>query len=491
MPVDLSSTSGRKPTRETWESASAGLVRRYQRAFAKAADMLPVKRIGGVDSQRDRFLTELGARADEVHDQLLRAMRDRATTGDSRELARLCEVVIELQDIRTSHRQAVNEERLHMLTSGQEVSARLSPSAGVKVLLERAATAMCDLPGLERFMVFQREGGVLLAAATVFADHDEWAQDCQTFSASTRYDLAPKRPEALIIRRRSPAIITDALHDPDAFQPIVQKMQAANYVGAPVIAYGDVVATIHGDAYFAGRPVDEVDRDVIASFAASLGPIVERAILIEQLQTLARTYGFITAPLINRTPGMHKAWVYQRRFGTLIDAYHEAGLTPIRNFDFINDHRNHARLRDEFVASVTQLYRKRPVMVRPFDRSNHLCINEKWILMVRIARMHHVPGPRWVIQAVNPRQADLCLIGRLGDDGETLMDYLLVPTLCLPRKKFHVSKNNDLATDLYRFTNLNELGWRADKMLQHDACDMTPTIGRHETRRPRCAVPME
>ena len=51
-----------------------------------------------------------------------------------------------------------------------------------------------------------------------------------------------------------------------------------------MIAYGDVVATIHGDAYFSERPVDEVDRDVIASFAESLGPIVERAILIEQLQ---------------------------------------------------------------------------------------------------------------------------------------------------------------------------------------------------------------
>src|SRR6201998_1645673 len=61
-------------------------------------------------------------------------------------------------------------------------------------------------------------------------------------------------------------------------------MKAANYVGAPVIAFGEVVATIHGDAYFTGRPVDEVDRDVIASFAASLGPIVERAMLIEQLQ---------------------------------------------------------------------------------------------------------------------------------------------------------------------------------------------------------------
>jgi DNA-binding CsgD family transcriptional regulator len=211
-------------------------------------------------------------------------MRDRAAAGDSRELARLCEVAIELQDIRSSHREAVNEERLHLLTSGQEVSARLSPSLGVRALLERAATTMCDLPGLERFMVFRREGGVLQAVATVFANHDEWARDCQEFSAHTRYEMGPKRPEALIVRRRSPAIVTDALNDPDAFQPIVQKMQAANYVGAPVIAYGEVVATIHGDAYFTDRPVDEIDRDVIASFAESLGPIVERAILIEQLQ---------------------------------------------------------------------------------------------------------------------------------------------------------------------------------------------------------------
>jgi DNA-binding CsgD family transcriptional regulator len=246
--------------------------------------MLPVQRLGDVDVRRDRFLAALGNRADELHGQLLRAMRDRAASGDSRELARLCEVAIELQDVRSSHRQAVNEERLHMLTSGQEVSTRLSPSLGVRALLERAATVMCDLPGLERFMVFRREGGVLQAVATVFADHDQWARDCQDFSAHTRYDLGPKRPEALIVRRRSPAIVTDALNDPDAFQPIVQKMQAANYVGAPVIAFGEVVATIHGDAYFTDRPVDEIDRDVIASFAESLGPIVERAILIEQLQ---------------------------------------------------------------------------------------------------------------------------------------------------------------------------------------------------------------
>jgi LuxR family transcriptional regulator, regulator of acetate metabolism len=284
MPVDLSRASRAKQMRDTWQSTSAALVRRYQRVFANAANVLAVQRLDRVDPERDRFLADVGTRADELHGQLLRAMRDRATSGDRGELAGLCEVAIELQDIRSDHRQAVNDERLHMLTAGQEVSARLSPTAGVKTLLERAATTICDLPGLERAMVFQRDGAVLHAAATVFADHDEWAKDCQSLSASTRYDLAPQRPETLIIRRRSPAIITDALNDPNAFQPIVQKMQADNYVGAPVIAYGEVVATIHGDAYFSERPVDEVDRDVLASFAASLGQIVERAILIEQLQ---------------------------------------------------------------------------------------------------------------------------------------------------------------------------------------------------------------
>src|ERR1700741_2229644 len=166
MPIDLSSTSGPKQPRDAWDSTSAALVRRYQRAFAKAANMLPVQRLGDVDVRRDRFLAALGNRADELHLQLLRAMRARAASGDSRELARLCEVAIELQDIRAGHRQAVNEERLYMLTSGQEVSMRLSPSVGVRALLQRAALAMCDLPGLERFMVFRREGGVLHAANT-------------------------------------------------------------------------------------------------------------------------------------------------------------------------------------------------------------------------------------------------------------------------------------------------------------------------------------
>ena len=81
MPIDLSRASAGKQMRDTWQSTSAALVRRYQNAFAKAADLQPVQRLDGVDSHRDRFLNDVGTRADELHGQLLRAMRDRAISG--------------------------------------------------------------------------------------------------------------------------------------------------------------------------------------------------------------------------------------------------------------------------------------------------------------------------------------------------------------------------------------------------------------------------
>ena len=229
--------------------------------------------------------------------------------------------------------------------------------------------------------------------------------------------------------------------------------------------------------------VSKGDFERAAALLKARITLPDRSLLIEQLKTLARTHGFISAPLINRTPGMHKAWVYQRRFGTLLDAYHEAGLTPIRDFDFVNDHRNHTRLRDELITAVRQVFKSRPALVRAFDKSSHLCIDERWILMVRLARMHFVPNPRWVVQAVDPRRADLCLIGRLGPDGESIRDYLLAPTICMPRQKFHVSDSNDLATELYRFTDLKDLGSIAARLLKQDAGDMTPMIGRHGTGR--------
>jgi DNA-binding NarL/FixJ family response regulator len=86
--------------------------------------VLPIRRLDSVDRQRDRFLPELAARADELHHRLLRAMRDRATSGDTGKLTGLREVAIELQHIRCDHRQAVNEEFQQRVTEQLAQSAR-------------------------------------------------------------------------------------------------------------------------------------------------------------------------------------------------------------------------------------------------------------------------------------------------------------------------------------------------------------------------------
>jgi hypothetical protein len=252
MPIDLSSPSESETTPDSWASTAEELLGRYRRVFAKAAAVsaakCPVAACGD-----DRFLSDLGADADKVHAKIVSAIRDRSVSNNPGELADLCDLALTLQDIRSHHRDAVNAERLRMLTSAQEAGNQLSPSVGTRTLLERAAKTICDLPGMERAMVFRREGDSLHAAATVFVTHNEWARDCQAHSAEALYDLAPQRPETLIVQRRSAGIVTDAMNDPNAFQPIVHKLETTSYVGAPVIAFGDVIATIHGDAYFSGR----------------------------------------------------------------------------------------------------------------------------------------------------------------------------------------------------------------------------------------------
>lgn len=286
MPIEIASKS--EPVRPTvvgWDSTATELTRCYRRVFARAENILVIGRHEAVPPRHDRFLESLAGDAQQTQVEVIRAIRERTTTGDRRELGELCDVLVELHDIQSRHRDAVGAERLRMLATTHDVSNRLSPAMGTASLLERAAEAICDLPGIERSMVFQREGAILRAKATAFVEHDEWARDCQAFSAEKCYDLTPQRPETLIVLRRSAAIVTDAMNDPNAFRPIVHKLETTSYVGAPIIAYGEVVATVHGDAYFSKRSVDEVDRDVLAAFASALGPLVERAILIDHLRS--------------------------------------------------------------------------------------------------------------------------------------------------------------------------------------------------------------
>jgi DNA-binding CsgD family transcriptional regulator len=273
----------KRNTREDWPLTAAGIAARFKEALSAVGDLVATAPWSEGFVTHDRYLTALGEHADAVIAVLIRRTRDDAFILSQEQMARLCLALVNLQEVRFSHRQAILEEKLRGLQVAQQLAGEMPDQIGAHALLQRAAECVCELPGLGRSMVFRREGSILRAEATHFAGKDEWARECQAFSVETPYALGPGRPEAEIIRRRVPAIVNDAMHDPNAFQPIVQKIETQNYVVAPIIAYGEVAATLHGDAYFDERAVDEADRDAVGALAESLGRTLERALAIERL----------------------------------------------------------------------------------------------------------------------------------------------------------------------------------------------------------------
>lgn len=295
--------------RQSWSRDFAAIAAGFKHALASVAELVPnAQPQEGVDVD-DRYLTALGEHADAVIEMSLREMHRDAVNLSQDQLSRLCLAVVTLQQVRFRQRQAILEEQLHVLQVAQQLASDVPDEIGVDALLEYAAASICKLPGLNRSMVFRRDGSVLRAAATYFTGKDEWARECQAYSVNTPYALGPRRPEAEIIRRRVPAIVTDAMHDPNAFAPIVNKIETESYVVAPVVAYGEVVATLHGDAYFDRRAVDEADRDALAAFATTLGRTLERALVIERLRTqqaaaeqLARSASIAVRGLVQLPP---------------------------------------------------------------------------------------------------------------------------------------------------------------------------------------------
>jgi LuxR family transcriptional regulator, regulator of acetate metabolism len=285
MPINFASASWPKTDdRDPWLRAAAGLLPRYKHALDHVQDLVQGHQWDDLSPTNDRYLDELGEYADSVITQLLHYLQDNAETLSQKRTSELCTAVVELQQVRSSHRVAIVEDRLHVLQSAQRLISDVPDQIGVRALLERAAVDVCRLPGLSRSMVFQRDELVLRSVATHFTGNSDWAQECQAYSAQTPLDLGPGRPEAEVIRRRTPAVVIDAMDDPNAFQPIVRKIETQSYVLVPITAYGKVVATLHADAYFDKRMVDEIDRDAVAAFATSLGHTLEKAWAIEQLR---------------------------------------------------------------------------------------------------------------------------------------------------------------------------------------------------------------
>lgn len=132
-------------------------------------------------------------------------------------------------------------------------------------------------------MVFKIDSGRLHATSTYFSSNQQWAADCQSRAEQIAIPLVPGVLEAEVVRRRMPALVSDAQQEPQAYQPIVGMLRTRAYVATPIFVNGQIEATLHLDAYDSGRELDAFDRDIAAELAFSIGQALERVLTLQQL----------------------------------------------------------------------------------------------------------------------------------------------------------------------------------------------------------------
>ncbi|MFI6953392.1 LuxR C-terminal-related transcriptional regulator [Nocardia sp. NPDC050408] len=230
----------------------------------------------------DRAPTELLEYVEFVVTQLLERLKS-VSLGPAA-LSETGQLAVRLQRINADIQLAAVEAQIRVLSTPHRMAELFSTDLPPAELLQRAVAVSCMATGLSRSMVFRVSGGYLHVAGTHFVGHDEWAADCHLSIVDTPADLSPGLLETEMLRRKLPALMTDTLHDPNAFKPIVERIRTPGYVAVPIVVMGEVVATLHLDAYFNERQVDGVDRDVASTFAESLAWALERSIAIDQLR---------------------------------------------------------------------------------------------------------------------------------------------------------------------------------------------------------------
>ncbi len=219
----------------------------------------------------------------DLTDAILARVRSRAAELSPAEHVRLCEVIVALQQLRQEHADRVLNDRLRALDWAQDAFTGEGP-VDVHRLLQRAAEEAGRICGLDRVLIYRVDESRLIPEVSWFSgDHNDWAAEMLEMARRNPVELRGQRYEIEMIRRRHAVLVTDPREDPRIWGPVLEKGDVSGFLSVPVVADGEVVATLAADTYFSRRPLDTLDRDCLAAFARGLGHALERADLVERM----------------------------------------------------------------------------------------------------------------------------------------------------------------------------------------------------------------
>jgi DNA-binding CsgD family transcriptional regulator len=166
-------------------------------------------------------------------------------------------------------------QRLEALERVQVSLARLRELGPVSEILRHAAAELSDSSGLDRVMVSQVKEAALVPVHAHFRDDPEGARAAVEALRDEPLALEYPVPEAELMRRRRATIVVSSSNR--RARPPLPVADGLSYVAAPIVLDGAAIGFVHGA--YAGRDVEELDRDAVWVIADGFAQVFERAVL--------------------------------------------------------------------------------------------------------------------------------------------------------------------------------------------------------------------
>jgi LuxR family transcriptional regulator, regulator of acetate metabolism len=212
--------------------------------------------------------------------------RDRAK---ARRLTSISVRALDLSDAVHRRIAAQRAKRYAQMRQGLDRLRRVASSAA---LLDRVCAEVVECCGFPRAMLTRVEGDWWLPWMAYFSDDRELEQrfvewmNTQRFRADLGRNLLALRP----------VVVRDAVARARGFAPMIEFSKTPSYVAAPISPAGRLVGVLYGDPGPSGRPVDEIDRDILSAFADDFGLIYARVALVERMRAqrerIEEAFGF-------------------------------------------------------------------------------------------------------------------------------------------------------------------------------------------------------
>lgn len=201
-----------------------------------------------------------------------------------------------------------------------------------------------------------------------------------------------------------------------------------------------------------------------ADFYVARGIIRERTLrvssedMLAHLRRLGRMVPVVSARAIDADEAMPSAAAYRSRFGGLLGALRRAGLTPARDYGYVEANRAVRALYPDLVADLTHRLGGIGATVARDAATGLLVINGEYTAAVVLSRCRHTPtgSPRWVVRLDRRGAPDLTVLARLDAANARPADYYLFPLWDVDAPRLVLCEANGVHLDTYQFDSLDE-----------------------------------